>query len=179
MLMFTFLNQMKKLLFILNFVLFGTVSLYAQFDNTMQLDSLKTSPPASLTSLDWIAGCWEGEAFGGRTEEVWSRGSAGSMMGMFKLYDEKKVIFYELMTISEEDESLILRIKHFGNELKGWEEKDESIVFKLVKIESKRVYFSGLTFEKVSETGMNVYVVIHNEDDSLEEVKFTYSKCKY
>lgn len=122
------------------------------------------SPEASLSDLYWIEGSWSGEAFGGQTEEVWTAPSAGSMMGMFKLISEGEISFYELLTISEKENSLIMRIKHFNDDLKGWEEKDEVVEFPLVEIKKNAVYFDGLTFKKKSDKQMNVYVNIEGEE---------------
>jgi hypothetical protein len=38
------------------------------------------------------------------------------------------------------------------------------------------LYFSGLTYEKISETEMNAHVVIANEDGSTEEISFNFKK---
>jgi len=129
------------------------------------------SPAASITDLQWIEGSWTGEAFGGQTEEVWTAPSAGSMMGMFKLISDGDISFYELMTISQKEKSLIMRIKHFNDDMKGWEEKDEVVEFPLVDIKKNAVYFDGLTFKKISDRQMNVYVNIDGE-----EVEFVYFK---
>lgn len=129
------------------------------------------SPAALIEDLDWIEGSWSGEAFGGQTEEVWTAPSSGSIMGMFKLISEGEISFYELMTISEMNNSLIMRIKHFNHDLKGWEEKDEVVEFPLVEIKKNAVYFDGLTFKKMSDKQMNVYVNIEGE-----EVEFVYKK---
>lgn len=129
------------------------------------------SPVASIDDLTWIEGSWTGEAFGGQTEEVWTAPSAGSMMGMFKLISEGKISFYELMTITESEHSLLLRIKHFTKDLQGWEEKDETVEFPLVDIKKNAIYFDGLTFKKISSKQMNVYVNIEGE-----EVEFVYIK---
>ncbi len=127
------------------------------------------SPPAIISELSWIEGSWHGVAFGGQTEEVWTAPSAGSMMGMFKLISEGEISFYELMTISEKEGSLHLRIKHFDKDMNGWEEKDKSVEFPLVDIKKNAVYFDGLTFKNISERQMNVYVNIEGE-----EVEFIY-----
>lgn len=127
------------------------------------------SPAASISELSWIQGSWQGEAFGGQTEEVWTAPSAGSMMGMFKLISDGEISFYELMTIVEKQGSLLLRIKHFDKDMNGWEEKDTSVEFPLVDKKSNAVYFDGLTFKKISDRQMNVYVNIEDE-----EVEFVY-----
>jgi hypothetical protein len=132
------------------------------------------SPKATLNDVAWIAGHWKGEAFGGITEEIWTPPLGNSMMGAFKLLENGTVSFYEIETISEENGTLILRLKHFHSNLKGWEEKDETIDFPLVKIEKDKVYFEGMTFERISANEMNIYVVIGEDETTGDEYKFNY-----
>jgi hypothetical protein len=146
--------------------------------HTLQLTENQQSPSASLNEVSWIAGHWQGEAFGGIAEEIWSPPSGGSMMCAFKLTKEDKVQFYEICTITEENGTLMLRLKHFHPDLKGWEEKDETVEFPLVRLTGDRAYFSGFTFERVSENEMNIYVLISGEPGKEEEVKFNYKKKK-
>jgi len=135
----------------------------------------ETSPKASLEEISWMEGHWKGEAFGGITEEIWSPPLGGSMMFSFKLVVDGKVNFYELGHIRQIEESLIFELKHFNGDLKGWEEKDEIQRFKLVKVDGNRHYFDGFTFEKVSDSEINIYGLIH-QDGKAEEVKFNYRK---
>jgi hypothetical protein len=148
----------------------------AQEAKTLSYDSLSPQPIGYLDKITWIAGSWSGEAFGAKTEEVWTIPTGSSMMGMFKLYDEGEVIFYELMIIRQIGKTLLMQLKHFNNDLKGWESQEETVDFKLVKQEEKMVYFDGLTFEYISPTEMNVYVVIEEEGDGINEEKFYYKK---
>lgn len=142
---------------------------------TLVFDSIVGSPAVQIDELAWIAGNWQGEAFGARTEEVWNLPSGGSMMGMFKLFSDKEVMFYELMTIRQTGKTILMQLKHFNNDLKGWEEQNETVDFKFVKIDKNIVYFDGLTFERVSENEMNVYVVIEEDKGSVTEEKFAYT----
>jgi hypothetical protein len=146
-------------------------------EHTIKFLKNSMSPQASLEDISWIQGYWKGEAFGGVTEEFWSPPLGDSMMFCFKLVVDNKVVFYELGGIRQVEETLLLQLKHFGNDFKGWEEKDETVDFKLVKIENNKVYFDQFTFEKVSENEMNLYVVIE-ENGTSEEVKFNYKKEK-
>ena len=125
-----------KRLFYLSLLLLSQLSvIYAQdLVNTLELRPDESSPTATLDQVSWIEGYWKGEAMGGQTEEIWSRPMGGSMMGSFKLVYEHEIQFYEIMTIAEIDETLIMRLKHFHADLKGWEEKDQTVDFKLVKI---------------------------------------------
>ena len=129
-----------------------------------------------LENIRWLAGHWKGEAFGGQTEENWSEASGGSMMATFKLIADGKVVFYEIEIIREVENTLILQLKHFGNDLKGWEEKDQTIDFPLKEITENKVVFEGMTFEKISANEMTIYVDIKQENGSIETVKFNYKK---
>ncbi|MBD0832332.1 DUF6265 family protein [Aestuariibaculum sediminum] len=129
-----------------------------------------------LKNISWISGNWKGEAFGGQTEENWSIPSGDSMMATFKLIINEKVKFYEIEIIREIENSLILQLKHFTNDLKGWETKDETIDFPLIKITPNKAIFEGMTFEKIDDNQMNVYVDIEGQNGKKETVKFNYKK---
>ncbi|MEE9362124.1 MAG: DUF6265 family protein [Cellulophaga sp.] len=131
---------------------------------------------AKLKNIAWISGDWKGEAFGGITEENWSKPQGGSMMAAFKLIVENEVIFYEIEIIREVNNTLILQLKHFGKDLKGWETKDQTVDFKLKKITPNKVVFEGMLFEKVSDNEMNIYVDIKNDEGVVEITKFNYTK---
>lgn len=148
-----------------------------EFENTLQFDEVAGSPRADLSAVAWIAGHWQGEALGGVTEEVWTPPLGGSMMAAFKLSVDGKVKFYELETIMEQGDTLILKLKHFSSNLHGWEKQEETVDFKLVKVSDDKVYFDGMTFENVSPDEMNVYVLIGNEGEE-KETKFAYSRVK-
>ncbi len=170
------MNKIISTIVIFCFLFGGRASAQDEFLNTITIDSSTLSPPATLDEVAWIAGAWEGEAFGSKAEEVWSRPSGGSMMGMFKLFGEDDVVFYELLTIKEVGETLLLRIKHFDTKMRGWEEKDRSVEFRFVSASKDKVYFDGLTFERISAQEMNVYVVIENDNGTTREQKFPYSR---
>ncbi len=70
-----------------------------------------------------------------------------------------------------------MRLKHFDSELKGWEEKDETVDFKLVKLTPDKVFFDGLTFERISDNEINVYVRFESEGANSEG-KFNYHRIK-
>lgn len=160
---------MKKIAFL---ALFVAIACKAQ--NTISFEEGGSSPKATLADLSYMEGHWKGEAFGGIAEEIWSPPLGGSMMFSFKLVADGKVQFYELGHVQQLGETLILQLKHFHGDLKGWEEKDVTVDFKLVKIAGNRLYFDDFTFEKISENEINLYVVIGHKDGSEEEAKFNY-----
>ncbi len=168
---------MERLIFV--FVLLCSINCKAQekIQNTLSFTKNMTSPKANLSDVSWIEGHWKGEAFGGVTEEIWSPPLGDSMMFVFKLVADDAVQFYEVGGIRQTDETLIFQLKHFGNDFKGWEEKDETVDAKLIKIEKNRVYFDDFTFERVSDNQLNIYVVI-SEKGKEEEIKFNYKRYK-
>jgi len=148
-----------------------------KFDNTLSYNDSIGSPKANLDVISWLAGHWRGEAFGGITEEVWSPPLGGSMMGAFKLVVNGKVSFYELETIMEVDNTLVLKLKHFNADLTGWEEKEDTVDFRLVKVTTNKIYFDGFTLERISDDEINMYVIIE-DGGQQSEVKFNYNKVK-
>lgn len=167
---------MKNILILLSLLLPLTTMAQNPFPNTLEIDSTSISPKANLEDISWIAGHWKGTAFGGDTEEIWSAPLGNSMMGSFKIVIDNEIQFYELMTISEENGTLMLRILHFDKSLNGWEEQGHPEEFPLVKISPNKVFFDGLTFEKISKKKINIYVIIDDEKQGTEEMNFPYKK---
>jgi hypothetical protein len=147
---------------------------YALFSNRIPRRK-KTSPPASIEDLNWIAGYWQGEIWEGQFEESWSLPMAGSMMASFKFTENNQVRFYELMTISEYQGSLLLQLKHFSRDLSGWEEKDQNMDFQLVRLSENAVYFEGYTYKLLKQNQMHVYVLL-DTDGKRQETKFVFDR---
>ncbi|WP_394973964.1 DUF6265 family protein [uncultured Croceitalea sp.] len=144
--------------------------------NTLQLEEEQKSPNANIELVAFMEGHWKGEAFGGITEEIWSPEAGGSMMFVFRHMIDNKVNFYEIGHIRELNSSLIFELKHFDNDLHGWEDKKEVQQFKFIKAEGNRVYFDGFTFENVSQNEINIYGLIGNDDSTKSEIVFNYKK---
>lgn len=123
----------------------------------------------NIKELDWMVGHWQGEAFGGVCEEVWSPMSAGTMVGSFKLYVGDEVKFYEIMTITPDSSGPLMRVKHFGPDLKGWEEKDESAEFRFTRAGDREVQFEGLTYSRTGEDSLRIVVTVTRKDGTARE----------
>jgi len=136
------------------------------------LDQGAELPTATLADVAWLAGAWEGEAFGGTFEEVWTNPTYGSMVGLFKLINDDKPSIYEIQLIVEEGGTLVWKVKHFGTAFDAWEEKTAFESFPLVKVEPNAIYFDGLTLIKEDE-GLTVFLLVSSNGEYLEE-KLTY-----
>jgi hypothetical protein len=150
----------------------------AQRVHTLSFKENQKIEQVSINDLAWIEGHWQGEAFGGLAEEIWSAPKAGSMMFVFRHIVDDKVIFFESGGIIETPEGLVLKLKHFHSDMKGWEEKDKTIDFKFIRLEKNKAYFDNMTFEKINDDEMNIYVVMEETPGSENEVKFNYKKQK-
>lgn len=168
------LRHFSKLFFAL--LILTSASAFGQSkntENTLKLDVDGQSPKANIDDLSWLAGSWLGEGFGGTCEEVWSAPRGGGMMGMFQMIGGNGVIFYELCQIVEQDGSLILKLKHFNADLTGWETKEETVDFPLVKTEGTTAWFSGLTYQRKGDV-LNVWVALEEDGGKLDEGALTF-----
>jgi len=160
--------------------LFLSASLFAAepaTEHTFRLQEGETRPAATLEDAAWLAGSWQGTAFGKQFEETWSAPSQGSMVGMFKLFDEDGVEFYELMLLSVEEGSLSLKVKHFTAEFIAWEDKPDFVNFKLMKKDSDALHFSGLSLYRRDADRIDGYIVMRNGEETTEhELLFTRMK---
>jgi hypothetical protein len=145
-------------------------------ERTFRLKPGASSPPATLADMAWLAGHWAGEALGGQSEEIWSEPGAGAMMGMYRLIRDGKPVFYELLTIVEQNGSLMLRLKHFNPDLTGWEEKQTTVDFPLVAKNDGAVHFDGMSFHPKGNDALVVYLAIRQKDGSLREATFSYKR---
>lgn len=143
--------------------------------NILSSSENEAAPEATIQDAAFIEGHWKGEAFGGLAEEIWTSGLGNSMMFSFRLVIDGVVDFYEIGQIIEKDNTLQLQLKHFGPDLKGWEEKDETQDYILVKKESNTLYFDGITYSKVNDSELIVHVRI-KENGTTQELTFKFKK---
>jgi hypothetical protein len=172
---------MKRVLFAVALFCILAVSPFAQephTKNTLKLTAGQKGGAAKIADMAWLAGTWRGTGLGGESEEVWSEPREGVMMGMYRMLKDGKPIFYEFLTLSESDGTLMMRLKHFHANFVGWEEKDKTVDFPFIKKDGKRMFFDGMTFELVGKDDVNVYLVIGGKDGSVREEIFKYKRVK-
>jgi hypothetical protein len=147
----------------------------AKTEHTYKLDDSESRVPGTLDDVAWIVGSWAGEAFGGTFEETWNPASLGTMVGMFKVMGDGEISFYELMLLAEEEGSLSLKVKHFSADFAAWEDKEDYLNFRLVKVEDAAVHFSGLSFYRINDDEMHSYLTFR-DGDSVREEKLVYRR---
>jgi hypothetical protein len=147
--------------------------------NTVRLAEGSPRPPARIADVAWLSGAWQGEGLGGSAEETWSKPAGGSMVGYFRLVRDGKPVFYEIMTLLEVEGSLELRLKHVNPDMTGWEEKGDFVTFKLARLDTDAVYFSGLTFRRAGPDRLEIYLALRDRtNNAVREEKFTMTRVR-
>mgnify|MGYP000474719007 CR=1 FL=1 len=144
-------------------------------EHTFRLAEGETAPPATLEDAAWLVGSWDGECFGERCEEVWNAPSAGSMVGMFKLFGDDGVRFYELLLLVVEDDTLVLKVKHFSPDFSAWEEKSDYVSFRLVDVEPDALHFGGISFYRLGPDDIDIWIVL-KQGEEVREHQLTYRR---
>ena len=137
-------------------------------EHTYKLAPDESRPAATLDDAGWLVGSWTGTAFGQRFEQVWNPPSAGSMVGLFKLFGDDGVAFYELLLLTVEEGTLSLKVKHFSADFSAWEEKPDYVNFKLVKKEPEALHFGGLSFYRRGDDAFDGYIVMRKGETVTE-----------
>lgn len=124
----------------------------------------------------WLAGSWEGDGFGGRSEEVWSAPSEdGKMMGTYRHHKgDGKLNFYEFLILDEAG----IRLKHFTPELVSWEEKEDFISFEMISYDEKTIEMKGLTFQLITPDQMEIYLKLKGNDGVVRTEVFHMTRRK-
>ena len=150
----------------------------AQAQETRTMKPGAASPPAKLEDLAWLHGHWEGPGITGPATEVYSAPAGGQIVGHFRQLRDGRIWFFEIMAIAQVGSSLEYRLKHFNEDLTGWEEKGTVLTFPLVAVEHDAWYFDGLTIKRDGPDGMIGAVRIGNKDGSSREAVFKYRRVK-
>lgn len=131
------------------------------------------APRATLADVALLVGSWRGEFMGSVAEEVWLAPAGGTMVGMFRLFKEDRVVFYEFMILVEEEGRVCMKLKHFHPDFRGWEEKDAMVTFPLVSADGDAVLFDGLTYRRQADGSLRGTVVSRRKDGTMLEESFT------
>ncbi len=156
-----------------------TIALFLTFSHftsaqVRQLEPNQAPGKGNLENLSWMVGYWTGLGLGGECEEVWMPAVDGHMIGTFRMWENGKLVFSEFMNLVQEGESVSMKLKHFGPDLEGWEEKTEWTTFKLIEMTENKVWFHGLTIERKGDQLLFQLALTENGVRTIEE--FTYTK---
>lgn len=61
----------------------------------------------ALSDMAWLSGCWQGRDGNAVLEEIWSKPSGGSMLGLGRTVRGNRTVSFEFMQFREENGSLV------------------------------------------------------------------------
>ena len=167
--------------------LIAAISAYAAMTSTVVAaqetrvgESGFESPEASLDQVAWLVGQWAGDGIGGAPAmESWLPPTGGTMVGTFiqqtgEGEDGGPIMFTEHMYMSEENGSLVVKLKHFNADMTGWEDKEGMVTFRLLSVEPCAVYFNALTYRCDGDGGMVVAVRMKSDKPEPQELVFRF-----
>jgi len=60
--------------------------------------------------------------------------------------------------------------------MKGFEEKDDCIRYRLVKLGRNEVYFEGLTFKRPTPDKLEIFLAMPSNDGTMSEQSFAFTR---
>jgi lactoylglutathione lyase len=127
------------------------------FGNVHEVMSYDDSPPSeeqpaaeaqpakskfTIEQLGWLAGTWKSSLRTSELREMWSQPQSGAMMGMFQWPRDGKSWLWEFMTLEQEEEGIIFRLRHFDPKLTPWE-KEGPLMYPLAKLNGQEAIFEN------------------------------------
>ena len=101
--------------------LLAAAMLQTQSDAPLQANTQEpTQERATIEDLAFLTGNWRGESQGSIIEECWLPPTEGNLTGVFRMSGNGEVQLVEIMTLSEEDDGLVYRLRHFNTALVPW-----------------------------------------------------------
>ncbi len=100
------------------------------------------------------------------------------MGGYARGYDDKGLMFNEIITLSQLDDGLVFTVKHFSPELHGWESQNKPILRRLLKREDKVWYFDTVTYVQIDEDNYMIYILLPNDKGEARIVTIPHTRIK-
>lgn len=147
-------------------------------ENTYRWSAKQTQQNVPVNRFKLLEGHWTGEGLGGQCDEYWSPMKDSLMIGLFRFIENEKTVFTEFMYLMHDSSGWLLRVKHFNPDFTGWEEKNKSVNFRLVRTDENRLLFNGLTFEAPDENTLRIYLAMKNNEGNYREERFVLKKVK-
>lgn len=94
-----------------------------------------------LAKLGVLTGRWVGEIDGEPIEEVWLPEIGGEIVATFRWFKQGRPYLYEFIQLCLVGNAAIMRLKHFGPDMVGWEAVDAWTEFVLVACDDRSFRF--------------------------------------
>ena len=142
-------------------------------------------PVQSVAELGWIAGSWRTTLGTDQLEEIWGEPMGNQLAGAFRWIKDGKIWMNELITITDEGERIVFRLRHFSKDMVPWEEKDGAITLPLISAGEREAVFESsdprhpmrFVYRRPSEDKLTVSIESTDKDKpSTKTFEFTRKK---
>jgi hypothetical protein len=99
---------------------------------------------ADLDDLSWMIGHWSTDALGGTVEEAWLPAAGNAMHGIFRLTVDGEMSFAEFIQITLEDDSILMRFRHFRPDYTTWEDPGLAMELRLDSVRDGHAVFVAI-----------------------------------
>ena len=128
----------------------------------------RTPPPARIDAGAWLEGDWVWTGGSGISETAWLGPLAGNMASVYRGMRDGRVTFFQIVTLVEAGQSLAVQLKQFDPDLRGWESKEKTVDFNLVRTEPGALYLDGMTYRRTPE-GLESWVLAGEDGGVLPQ----------
>ena len=129
----------------------------------------------SFEAFRFLEGEWCAQALGGQVIERWEKPFGDAMSGSMTVVRDGKVAFHEFYALVPAGDSWELRLKHFNPDIVSWEEREEVVVFPLIRATQRSLEFDGLT---IVERAPGVALDFTVDTPDGQQLVFNYRKCE-
>lgn len=140
-------------------------------------------PPvaASIADVAWLEGSWIGTGIDGHPSgESYSRAGSGRIVGHFWQLDAAgNIDFTEHIAIVPRDGGLVMRLKHFEDDLTGWEDKagSSALEFVLTRNGPDRWVFGAVELVRTAPDRLETSVRVRGKDGAERTLRFSYRRA--
>ncbi|MDZ7764596.1 MAG: DUF6265 family protein [Melioribacteraceae bacterium] len=128
-----------------------------------------------IEKLNFLQGNWTSEKWGGIIEEYWSAPNGNTLIGMFRFIKDGELQFSEHFMVTEQNNTLTLKLRHFNPDFTGWEDQYSYVEFPLVNIEENFVEFDGISYQLTNENRLIILLEM-GDAEKIETEEFILKK---
>lgn len=142
-------------------------------------------PTVTLADLAWLEGTWRGNLGDAVAEIHYMSPEAGVLPSIFRLREGEEVLIIELLTLIEDEDGLVMHIRHFTEDLTPLEE-EHPLTIRMVEGTPDRLLFENVRDEnpRVSEmvrTGPDAFTSrseLLRPDGSVDTIEVAYTRVR-
>ncbi len=116
----------------------------------------------SVEDLDWLAGHWQGEYYGGIVDEIYTKPRNGTLAGMYRWTKDGQGATYAIMAYTNVGETVVFQMTELNADLTPVKGSGESFG-QLLEMSEDKAVFEGMTVERNGPGDLTVTLTLEGE----------------